>query len=87
MRDFTPNDERPLYLQLADVLRDAIESGELGPGDKLPSRSQLCDRYGLAHMTVGRTIDELHREGLLLRRQGSGVYVRHQEISKEKPRG
>ena len=41
LRDLDPSDDRPVYRRIADALREAIESGELAPGDKLPSETEL----------------------------------------------
>ncbi|MFE3052555.1 GntR family transcriptional regulator [Nocardia sp. NPDC059239] len=71
-----PDDPRPPYLQVANVLRAAILTRKLAPGEKLPSGPQLAERYGVARMTVQQAIRVLRDEGLVVSRQGSGVYVR-----------
>lgn len=76
MRDFDPNDSRPPYQQLADVLTAAIESGEYKPGDKLPSGAELAQRYGLSRQTVQSTMRLLRQNRAVVSRQGQGVYVR-----------
>jgi hypothetical protein len=47
-----PTSDRPVYRQIADQLRAAIEAGELGPWDRLPSESELMRRYRVAQGTV-----------------------------------
>ena len=71
-----PDDPRPPYVQVANALRDAITSGTLRPGEKLPSGSDLAERYGVARMTVQNAVRLLRDEGLVVSRQGSGVFVR-----------
>lgn len=71
-----PDDPRPPYLQLANVLRAAILSKRFEPGDQLPSGTQLSSRYGVARMTVQHALRVLRDEGLIVSRQGSGVFVR-----------
>src|SRR6266545_3826619 len=71
-----PDDPRPPYVQVANALRDAITSGTLRPGEKLPSGSDLAERYGVARMTVQNAVRLLRDEGLIVSRQGSGVFVR-----------
>jgi DNA-binding transcriptional regulator YhcF (GntR family) len=71
-----PNDPRPPYLQVASALRAAILTKTFQPGDQLPSGSQLAARYGVARMTVQQAIRVLRDEGLVVSRQGSGVFVR-----------
>jgi DNA-binding GntR family transcriptional regulator len=70
------DDPRHAYLQIADDLRTAIAQGELAPGSQLPSTSELTDRYGVAAMTVRNALRVLRDEGLVVARQGSGVFVR-----------
>ncbi|GAA0609905.1 winged helix-turn-helix transcriptional regulator [Kribbella sandramycini] len=63
------------YVQVADAIRAAIASGELKPGDKLPSGPKLAKDLDVATMTARRAIDLLRREGLLRSTQGVGVFV------------
>lgn len=71
-----PDDPRPPYVQVANALRAAILTKKFSPGDKLPSRSELAQTYGVAPMTVQNALRELREEGLIVSRQGSGVFVR-----------
>lgn len=71
-----PADERPPYRQIAAALREVIKRGKLGPGDKLPSESELVDQYGVARMTARQAIQELRAEGLVVSEHGRGVFVR-----------
>jgi DNA-binding transcriptional regulator YhcF (GntR family) len=71
-----PDDPRPPYVQVAGALRAAILTKTLQPGDQLPSGSQLAKRYGVARMTIQQAIRVLRDEGLVVSRQGSGVFVR-----------
>jgi DNA-binding transcriptional regulator YhcF (GntR family) len=71
-----PDDPRPPYQQVANALRAAILTKKFAPGDKLPSGSELAQRYGVARMTVQQAVRLLREEGLVVSRQGSGIYVR-----------
>ncbi|SRR5579875_754453 len=71
-----PDDPRPPYQQVANALRAAILTRKFAPGDKLPSGSELAQRYGVARMTVQQAMRLLRDEGLIVSRQGSGIYVR-----------
>lgn len=73
---FDPDDPRPPYQQVANALRAAILTRKFAPGDKLPSGSELAQRYGVARMTVQQAMRLLRDEGLIVSRQGSGIYVR-----------
>jgi GntR family transcriptional regulator len=66
----------PLYQQLQRALRQAIESHVLGPDDALPPERDLAHDFKVSRITVRKAIDGLVSEGLLLRRQGSGTFVR-----------
>jgi GntR family transcriptional regulator len=64
----------PLYHQIAENLRKVIKE-ELEPGDMLPSEWDLSNLYGVNRLTVRRAIDDLERDGLLIRRHGVGTFV------------
>lgn len=74
--ELDPNDPRPPYQQVANALRAAILTKKFQPGEKLPSGPQLSERYGVARMTIQQAIRVLRDEGLIVSRQGSGVFVR-----------
>ncbi|MEU5695180.1 GntR family transcriptional regulator [Actinosynnema sp. NPDC020468] len=71
-----PDDPRPPYMQVANALRAAILTKVFKAGDKLPSRAELAKKYDVAPMTVQNALRELRDEGLIVSRQGSGVFVR-----------
>lgn len=71
-----PDDPKPPFQQIANQLRAAILTGEFAPGDQLPTGGQLTEMYGVARMTVHKALQQLRDEGLIVSRQGSGVYVR-----------
>jgi GntR family transcriptional regulator len=65
-----------VYRRIADALRVAIESGDLAPGDKVPSETELMSRYGVAGGTVRQAIGVLRGEGVVVAEHGRGVFVR-----------
>lgn len=71
-----PDDPRPPYQQVANDLRASILTRRLAPGEKLPSGPELSRHYGVARMTVQQAMRLLRDEGLIVSRQGSGVFVR-----------
>lgn len=76
MKPLDPDDTRPPYQQMAEAIREAIIAGEYPPGAALPSRSSLAHMFGVAPMTVQSAIRDLKDDGVVVTRQGSGVYVR-----------
>ncbi len=70
-----PNDPRPAYRQIAGDLRQAIADGVLGTGERLPSTSELMDRYGVANQTVQNAFRQLRTEGLIVSFTGRGSFV------------
>jgi DNA-binding transcriptional regulator YhcF (GntR family) len=76
MMSLDPEDPRPPYRQVANALRAAILTRKFEPGEKLPSGTELAATYGVARMTVQQAIRLLRDEGLVVSRQGSGVFVR-----------
>lgn len=69
-RDFIP-----VYYQLAEDLKQQIESGELKPGDVVPSETQLVNEYGISRVTVRRGLALLLEAGLIETVRGKGNYV------------
>jgi GntR family transcriptional regulator len=66
---------QPLYLQIADALRQQIESGELARGSRLPTEQDLQDQYSASRNTIRDAIKRLIGQGLVETRQGQGTYV------------
>jgi GntR family transcriptional regulator of arabinose operon len=64
---------------LADELRRGI-AGLRWPGGKLPTEQQLADEQGVSLNTVRRAVDLLVQDGLVYRRQGSGMYIADQVV-------
>jgi len=66
---------RPVYLSLAQQIARAIESGDLKPGQRLPTHRALADQLHISVQTVSRAYDELIRKGLVAGQVGRGTYV------------
>ncbi|MGA9670013.1 MAG: GntR family transcriptional regulator [Terracidiphilus sp.] len=73
---FAPSSEVPIYRQLVTQVVLGILSGDLRPGDRLPSTRELARRFAINPNTVSAGYRQLEREGWTERRHGSGVYVR-----------
>lgn len=66
---------QPLYLQLMQQIRHAVETGALRDGDQLPGIRTLAEDLVVSPSTVVKAYSELEHEGLLEMRQGSGAFV------------
>lgn len=67
--------EQPPYLRIADALRQRVAECEWSPGDRLPSRAQIAQEYGVGENVVRRAQELLISQGVLEGRAGSGTYV------------
>ncbi|HEY3260946.1 MAG TPA: GntR family transcriptional regulator [Pseudonocardiaceae bacterium] len=77
-----PLSDRPAYRQVADRLRQPIDSGEWPAGHKLPSESELMEQFNVSRVTVRLAVGALRAEGLILTRQGRGSFVRDREATR-----
>jgi DNA-binding GntR family transcriptional regulator len=65
----------PPYLQLAGIIRSQIETGELAPGQQLPSALTLASTYQVSAPTVKKALAVLKNEGLVMGVAGYGTFV------------
>lgn len=78
---FNPELKIPLYRQLANSLRLSIRSESIAPGSQMPTEQELCLHYGLSRPVVRQAYKCLLEEGLILRHQGKGTFVRTHEVN------
>jgi len=64
------------YRQIADEIRKKIADGEFYLGRQLPLEKELCVQYGVSRITIKRSIDELVKLGVVVKRRGSGTFVK-----------
>ena len=69
------DDHSPIYLQIADRLRDDIVSGRLSDDEQVMSTNQYAAHHRINPATVARAFQELVDEDLLYKRRGVGVFV------------
>lgn len=75
-----PYADRPVYKQLADILRALITSGELEPGDYLASEQRLGQEYAVGRDSVRSAIALLRAEGLVETHRPGGTRVRSRDV-------
>lgn len=73
-----PRSHVPIYLQIAEGIRQAIAAGIYCPGESLPSLRALALEVQVNPNTVQRAYDELSRDGLIYARRGKGLFVAEQ---------
>ncbi|MEV4824830.1 TetR/AcrR family transcriptional regulator C-terminal domain-containing protein [Micromonospora sp. NPDC049274] len=69
------DESTPPYLRIVAELRRRIASGELGPGDRVPSTRQIVREWGVAMATASRALTVLRQESLLRAVPGVGMVV------------
>ena len=77
------NKQIPKYIVVADWLRQSIKNSCFKIGNKLISENQICEKFDVSRHTARQAIALLEREGLVIKKQGSGTYVNGHT---EKPR-
>lgn len=73
-----PYEHTPVYLQLADIIREGIAVGRWSPGRMLPSEAHLAQEHGIGRDAVRDALAELRSEGLIVTESGVGSKVREQ---------
>jgi GntR family transcriptional regulator len=66
----------PLYLQIADAMRDRIARGVWGDGELIPTLEQIAAEFGVARVTARQAVQLLTAEGTLAPMRGRGTFVR-----------
>ena len=66
---------KALFMQLKDMITQWIDTGELKPGDKLPSERVLSENYRISRVTVRSALHELVQAGNITKRHGKGYFV------------
>jgi GntR family transcriptional regulator len=74
---FRPNPASgvPVYLQLMEQVKHAIDVGALSPGDQLPAIRRVAEDLVINPNTVAKAYRDLEHEGVIELRQGSGAFV------------
>lgn len=69
------NDQRPIFIQLAEMLEDAILSGAYKEGDQIPSITEFSVAYKMNPATALKGVSILVDAGLLYKKRGLGMFV------------
>lgn len=72
---FQFNNKEPIYLQIVELVKKNIATGDLVPGDKLPSVREMSKDLGVNPNTLQRAYGELERLGITYTRRGMGSFI------------
>jgi GntR family transcriptional regulator len=77
-----PDSGIPLYLQLIEQVKHAIETGAIRAGEQLPSVRQMAEDLVINPNTVARAYRDLEQEGIIDLKHGSGAFVRDSMVAR-----
>lgn len=69
------NNDKPIFLQIREIIEDQIVNGLLMEEEQAPSTTQLVNFYKINHATVSKGINQLVDEGILYKKRGIGMFV------------
>lgn len=69
------NNDKPIFLQIREIIEDQIVNGLLLEEEQAPSTNQLVNFYKINHATVAKGINQLVEEGILYKKRGIGMFV------------
>lgn len=75
------------YEEIANDLQRKIKAGEYNPSQKLPKEYELCEQYGASRTTIREAMEALEYKGLIVKRRGSGSYVKNINEQEEVQKG
>ncbi|AEV94623.1 GntR family transcriptional regulator [Pediococcus claussenii] len=73
----------PVYIQIHNDIKKAIEAGKWKVGDRIPAERDLSENFNVSRMTLRQAISTLVDEGILERKVGSGTYVASQKVQEK----
>lgn len=71
----TLNYDTPIFLQIADMIKDDLVEGLLSEGEQIPSTTELSNFYNINRATAQKGIALLMDEGIVTKRRGIGVFI------------
>lgn len=74
------NSHVPYYIQLIEILKSMVAEKNWIPGDQIPGEEELCQNYQISRTVVRQALQELEREGMIVRRKGKGTFIAEPKI-------
>ncbi|WP_426361149.1 GntR family transcriptional regulator [Mammaliicoccus sciuri] len=71
----TLNEDTPIFLQIADMIKDDLVEGLLSEGEQIPSTTELSNLYNINRATAQKGIALLMDEGIVAKKRGIGVFI------------
>jgi GntR family transcriptional regulator len=75
--------QEPLYRQLKKAIQAAILNDTYRQGEKIPTEPELSEQYSVSRITVRKAVEELVKEGYLVKQQGKGTFVSLPKIDRK----
>lgn len=76
------DDNKPIYIQVREIIEDQIVNDQIQAGDQIPSTTQFVNFYKINHVIVLKGFNQLVDEAILYKKRGIGIFV--MEGAKEK---
>lgn len=73
----------PLYQQVSQIVQDKINSGELKPGERIGSISELVKTYDISRVTAVNALEDLVKKGFVISKQGKGSFVTNGHLDED----
>lgn len=77
-----PKQNQKVYQIIFNRIKESILSGELLPGDKLPSERELASRFNVSRTSIREALRALEIHGIIESRQGDGTFIKASEVKK-----
>jgi len=71
---------QPKFVSIVDFAKRKINAGTWQAGQRVPSENELSDRFKVSRMTARRALNQLARDGLIVRRRGSGSFIANNSV-------
>ena len=76
------SNKTPIYLQITEMIRDAILSRGFAEGEPIPSVRRMAVKYNINHQTILKATQMLIEEGLIEKKRGQGMFVKTGAVKK-----
>ena len=77
------NSTTSLFTQIEADIKNNIEIGVYKLGDKLPTENELMALYNVSRITIRRAIEDLTKEGIIIKKQGKGTFIKEKKIQRK----